>query len=345
MHLFLNLGQLSVYLFFLIIFIITEVNSDKTPICEVLDSNFEVNSLWSMNAECAFSSDYQSARNKFIFAAIAANAEVEQFEIVDSLYTDVAILRGNSKKFIVHISGVHGVEGYAGSAAQTLSLLYLAKHQNKSEEFPTIIFVHILNPFGMSNNRRVNEDNIDLNRNFLTTADFARVLKRDPNFAGYVDLDFLFNPSSSPFPLHANYFLLQQTYGFLKTTWAVAWHGLLKLKRALVSGNYYKQSGLGFGGFRMSKSGETLLSLLQREGLAKSEDDHREDGSGVRQAQSVTVIDVHTGLGPRGVDSLSLWDRPEQEIEDIFPKDFGCGQKGGSPVGGLKSGDSKGEGD
>jgi hypothetical protein len=29
---------------------------------------------------------------------------------------------------------------------------------------PTIVFVHAVNPFGFANNRRVNEDNVDVNR-------------------------------------------------------------------------------------------------------------------------------------------------------------------------------------
>ena len=29
---------------------------------------------------------------------------------------------------------------------------------------PTIVFIHCLNPYGMKHNRRVNEENIDLNR-------------------------------------------------------------------------------------------------------------------------------------------------------------------------------------
>jgi hypothetical protein len=58
----------------------------------------------------------------------------------------------------------------------------------------TLVLVHAVNPYGFHNDRRVNEDNIDLNRNFLTPEQFEMAWSRDPNFAGYVDADSLFNP-------------------------------------------------------------------------------------------------------------------------------------------------------
>ena len=64
-----------------------------------------------------------------------------------------------------------------------------------ASKYPTIIFVHVVNPYGMHNIRRVNEDNIDINRNFLSEDQFSEVVKRDPDFAGYQRTDFIFNPS------------------------------------------------------------------------------------------------------------------------------------------------------
>ncbi len=109
-----------------------------------------------------------------------------------------------------------GAEGYAGSAIQIAILSDICASYNAEEmrhRHPTLVFVHALNPYGFANNRRVNEDNIDLNRylfmctysiyiiavhikyfyyisilyhirNFLTQKEFEFVKSRDPNYAG-----------------------------------------------------------------------------------------------------------------------------------------------------------------
>jgi hypothetical protein len=59
-------------------------------------------------------------------------------------------------------------------------------------KLPTIVFVHALNPFGFKHHRRVNEDNVDLNRNFLTAEEWVEVKALDPNYARQViDLSFI----------------------------------------------------------------------------------------------------------------------------------------------------------
>jgi hypothetical protein len=47
-------------------------------------------------------------------------------------------------------------------------MLHSLCHPNRlkygANDEPTLVFVHAVNPFGFANNRRVNEENIDLNR-------------------------------------------------------------------------------------------------------------------------------------------------------------------------------------
>jgi len=47
-----------------------------------------------------------------------------------------------------------------------------------------MLFIHVLNPFGMKHNRRFNQNNVDLNRNFLTEEEFKEQLDKDPNENG-----------------------------------------------------------------------------------------------------------------------------------------------------------------
>ena len=85
----------------------------------------------------------------------------------EPLYCDLGRL-GNpqSGRCLIVSSGVHGIEGFCGSAIQhellTSGLLqpYLDSVQ--------VLVVHAVNPFGFSHLRRVNEDNVDLNRAFVS---------------------------------------------------------------------------------------------------------------------------------------------------------------------------------
>ncbi len=71
-----------------------------------------------------------------------------------------------ANRALVISSGLYGVEGLFGSAVQ-LALLerYLPDYRLPPDL--AIVIIHILNPFGCAWYRRWNEDNIDLNRNFL----------------------------------------------------------------------------------------------------------------------------------------------------------------------------------
>lgn len=59
--------------------------------------------------------------------------------------------------------------------------------------YPTIVLVHANNAYGFANNRRFTEENVDLNRNFLTSAEFDEVISRDHNFAGIDMTNCIFN--------------------------------------------------------------------------------------------------------------------------------------------------------
>ena len=69
----------------------------------------------------------------------------------------------------VIISGTRGVEGFCGSGCQVGFLV-----ERVYEGLPKsvgVVLVHALNPYGFAWLRRVNEENVDLNRNFR---DFAK---------------------------------------------------------------------------------------------------------------------------------------------------------------------------
>ena len=152
---------------------------------------------------CTFSETYFEAREKFRQGARVAGAALHTLPVMpgDDFTIDIAILEGSGPGLVVHTSGVHGVEGFTGSAIQIAALDALIAQKRGEIELvaPTIVLVHAVNPYGMVFKRRPNEHNVDLNRNALHGDEWEGVLKRDPNIAGYDDFDeILFNPRREP---------------------------------------------------------------------------------------------------------------------------------------------------
>ena len=120
--------------------------------------------------ESYFPADYRQGRKAFI--AACEKAGIDSIARVHPsakgpdgkpLFIDSAALgpRG-AKKALLLIAGTHGVEGYFGSGAESGLLPRLAAPPGTR-----IVLVHALNPYGFAWDRRVNEDNVDLNRNFV----------------------------------------------------------------------------------------------------------------------------------------------------------------------------------
>ncbi|TMW55109.1 hypothetical protein Poli38472_013871 [Pythium oligandrum] len=243
------------------------------------------------DVEQHFSETYYQARAQFRKRAFAAHAEVyavplEHLSALD-LTIDVAIIPGSNEKAILHISGTHGVEGFAGSGIQCGMLEILANQSaTLSTDSPTLIFVHALNPYGMAMLRRFNEHNVDLNRNFLKPEDFEKRRGMDPNAFGYADLDEPLNPKHPTrwgAWVHTHRQLVQ-----------VAWtKGLTYIKRAVVGGTYHFSQGIFYGGEQLEPSGRALFQVL---------DEHLN----MEALRVMGIIDVHTGLGPSGYDTLLL---------------------------------------
>jgi predicted deacylase len=245
-----------------------------------------------------FSPDYSTARERFLAAARTHGWAVESHPIAargpagEELFIDVAAHGpGDPSKTLIVSSGVHGVEAPFGSAVQ-LALL------ERWTSAPPVrcLFVHSVNPWGFAHRRRTNEDNADLNRNFLLPGDEYR-----GSPAGYAALNGLLNPPRrpgrfDPFPLWAG--------------WAVLRHGLPKLKQAVAAGQYEYPKGLFYGG---SGPGESVRILGE----------HWERWLG--RATDVVHLDFHTGLGRWATHKLLLDVAPTAEQLERLTRWFGVG--------------------
>ena len=83
-----------------------------------------------------------------------------------------AATKSEAPPTLVHLSGTHGVEAYAGSAVQLALLERWAAEPSSapSARGVRVVLVHVLNPFGFYCSRRWNEQGADLNRNMLVRA-------------------------------------------------------------------------------------------------------------------------------------------------------------------------------
>lgn len=280
-------------------------------------------STYANTSECpdaVFSQTYFDARGKFRAAAKTAGAQQNTYTIVEEdgvqYTTDVAVVVGKKKgSLVVHISGTHGVEGFIGSAIQT----DLLQTWNSSRaDGATIVFIHAVNPYGMAHFRRFNEHNVDLNRNVMwTEAQWKEVLERDNNIAGYDNFKELLAPSEAPRLIDRYTLLVYAAYNIVK-------NGFVAMKSALAAGQYHHAEGLYFGG----KAEERSVSVL------------KEIASAFRGFEKVVVIDVHSGLGPEGVDTFMVDSEAKADAARVvfadkkaFQLDFPASGNGGASSG------------
>ncbi len=131
--------------------------------------------------------------------------------------------------------------------------------------------VHANNPHGFAHERRVNEDNIDLNRNFI---DFDDGLPESP---GYAEL----HPTLVPEAWNGE--ARETAEAAIKAY--IQREGLSAFQQVTSRGQYTHPDGLFYGGTGPSWS-RRIIEGFAREHLAR--------------AERIALIDFHTGLGPRG---------------------------------------------
>lgn len=228
-----------------------------------------------------FSPNYITARQKFREIVISSGFRHEAYSIEqtdlngEALTIDVGLSNtSKASRTIVVSSGLHGVEGFLGSAIQ-LALLRDIKFIKSIPDNTNLVLIHALNPYGFSSLRRWNEDNVDLNRNFLLPGECYQASPKD-----YSTLDPFLNPPVPPSRLEPFLF---------KAIQVILHHGMKKLKNTLPVGQYDFPKGLFFGGKTLSQTQKILSANLP---------------AWIGSASQVTHIDFHTGLGKWGTYKL-----------------------------------------
>ena len=231
-----------------------------------------------MNSADSFSTDYSAARSKFREAASAAGAVLQELAHPlrgpggEQLATDVAwIGRRDADRVLVMISATHGVEGFCGSGAQ-VDWLRRGEASRLAPDAAALL-IHAINPYGFAWLRRVTEDNVDLNRNWV---DFERPLPRNP---GYDALSRRHLPGR-----------LERggAEAGRRPTWRRSPGGrdFRRLQQAVSGGQYHHPAGVFYGGDPRRAGRAAHRAAIFHEWLAGR--------------AKVAVIDYHTGLGPWG---------------------------------------------
>jgi hypothetical protein len=164
------------------------------------------------------------------------------------------------------IAGTHGIEGFAGSGIMATLL-----DEGLPDRLPDnikLVMVHALNPYGFAWGRRVNEDNIDLNRNFVDhEAD-------TPGNPYYADLADLVTPAQWT---DATAKHLADGFRVFTEQHDVGAAAIFSM------GQYSHPDGFFYGGNAPAWSNERLMEIAAKH---------------LTCAEHVYNIDIHTGLGP-----------------------------------------------
>ena len=249
-----------------------------------------------------FSPDYFVARDRFRAAASQLGCTMESHAVEargpagEELTIDVARW-GDTRadRVLVLSSGLHGVEGPFGSAVQTA---WLEACSGCATDLPTgtaVVLIHALNPWGFAHLRRTDEQNIDLNRNFLLAGE---------KYAGspelYATLDSILNPPRPP--RHFDFFAARALAALLR-------YGRRAVTQAIAQGQYAFPRGLFFGGTGESEILRALGTALPR---------------WIGDVQHVLHLDFHTGLGPWATYKL-LADYRLSDDQRLLSRTLGAG--------------------
>ena len=253
-----------------------------------------------MDVSSYFASDYADARARFLKAASAAGAAHDPMQNPlrgpkgEKLFCDVAWLGPrDARKVLVSISATHGGEGFCGSMCQSAFFAEGLAGKVVGDGI-AVLAIHAINPHGFAWVRRVTEDNVDLNRNFL---DFNQPL---PVNEGYRALHALICPQEWSDASRAETAVGLEAYR--------AQHGNGAYQIALTGGQYEYADGIFYGGQGPTWSNRTLQAII---------------GKHLAKASAIGVIDYHTGLGPYGFGEVIGANLPGDKDFDLLKQWFG----------------------
>lgn len=230
-----------------------------------------------MMAASYFAQSYRQAREKFLASAQTHGLEISAFENPagpgpdgEVLAADVAATTNHdAQNLLLLVSGTHGAEGYCGSGCQ---IAFLEEDRGEGNKGATqVLLVHAINPYGFAWLRRVNEDNVDLNRNSIDHVQHPPTSRNFENLHPHLIPKDWHGPSRERAEAAIAQFIEK--------------NGVRAFQAEVTGGQYTHPDGLFYGGNALTWSTRTFREIVKRWG---------------RNKRQVAIIDFHTGLGPKG---------------------------------------------
>lgn len=255
-----------------------------------------------------FTTDYSTIRENFF-----KNQEVlEQngyetsvyshiIDNTDDLFVDTLYIKPteNQTNLICFSTGVHGIESYIGSVMIQVFLDEILDTIDISNT--GVVIVSNVNPYGVKYARRFNENNVDLNRNFIYDWDnFDLSINKDyPKV-----VDFL-EPNNKIGNMFTN-----DTSFFAKLGYQAVTNGVETVTNALLGGQYEYPQGVYYGGVSDENSTDFLKQVFDN--IIDSD------------FENILYFDIHSGYGSRYDMTIfnSAFDTlTEQESKDAYNYD------------------------
>ena len=205
------------------------------------------------------------------------NAELHQYALAEHPELTLDWLRAEAltqpEKLIILTTGEHGAEGIVGAAMMQLFIEEYLPRLNPQNT--GLLLVHAINPWGMQHNRRVNSNNVDLNRNFIGDGKIF-IPAANPE---YRPLHPFLNPQKT---LRGS--LCSKLEFLSKLIKIMVSPGQSALRSGILMGQYEFPQGLYFGGEQIEEETWVMVDLYRK---------------AVQPYAQILHLDMHTGYGPR----------------------------------------------
>ena len=225
-----------------------------------------------------FYDNYEDIRAHILELSAQLGAETGSYAIdeADGLYIDSFYIpsEGTPTNLIVLTTGVHGMEGYIGSVMLDVFFREIWPEQDHSDT--GVLVVANVNPYGMKYLRRYNENNVDLNRNFILDWDSFDLSsnKEYPKVRSFLEPKGKIGNA-----------LWHEAGFYLSLAKTAITDGADTISDALLTGQYESPQGVYYGG-----NGDEASTVYLKDVFSQCLDSAYEN---------IVHIDIHSGYGPR----------------------------------------------